>query len=91
MIQCAEGCTGLFCRWLSKEMDWLEGKLQHLELEIKAEQQELQESIKANESPELIDTIREEEARLVEEENEWSSTLQPRLASPSGDVLAASR
>lgn len=76
------------------EMDWLKEGLQQLEQEMEAKEQELLETTKAKEVPELITIIKDEKERLVVKKKDlWQQLtgLQDRLASPPGEVLSAAR
>ena len=60
-----------------EEVEWFKKELQHVEQEISKK--------------ELIPLIKEERDRLVEDKKILLSALQVRMASPSGEVLAAAR
>jgi len=77
-----------------QEVDRLWAELQRVEQKIEAKEQELREVVKAKESPELIASIGKERDRLVDNQKDLRhqlSALQIRLATPSGEVLAAAR
>lgn len=77
-----------------QEVDRLWAELQRVEQEIKEQQARIEAAMKANELPELIAFIGREKERLVEEKKDLRQSLnalQIRLASPSGEILAAAR
>ena len=68
-----------------QEQEWLKEELQRVDQEIKEQQARIEAAMKANEMPELIASIGKERERLVDKEK----VLLTRLATPSGEVLAA--
>jgi len=72
-----------------QDLDWLKGELQRVEQKIEDQEARIEADTKAEELPELIASIEEKRDRLVENEKDLLSALQIRLASPSGEVLAA--
>lgn len=81
-------------QWIALQMaqqdtEWLKGELQHSKQKIKAKEQQLLEARKAKTSSEVIALIKDRKDRLVDKKMVLRSTLQARLASPSGEVLAA--
>ncbi len=75
-----------------KQLDKLWEKLQQLDQDIKQQELKIDEALENDKPERVINGYKERRDRLVNETKEWRqhlSALQARLASQSGEVLAA--
>ena len=77
-----------------QEVDRLWEELKRVEQEIKDQEAKIDDAIENNKPEKVTDSYRERKERLVDKEKDLRrqlSALQIRLATPSGEVLAAAR
>ena len=77
-----------------QEVDRLWEELHRVEQEIKDQEVKIDDAIENNKPEKVTNSYRERKERLVNKENDlWHQlrVLQARLATPSGEVLAAAR
>ena len=86
------GQRGLYAMEQQQEIVWLKGELEKKEEEIKAQQEKIDRAIEDDKSQKLINSYKDERARLVQEKRfflEHLTHLQAQLAGQAGEVLAA--
>ncbi len=74
-----------------EELKWLKEELHRVERNIEAKEQQLLEAREANKSIAITYSMAWERNRLIEKEDKVWSTLQVRMASLAGGVLAAAQ
>ena len=75
-----------------QEVEWLKEELQRVERKIEEQETKIDDAIENNKPERVINSYRERKERLVDKEKDLRhqlSALQIRLATPSGEVLAA--